>query len=148
MPRNTTIREKLVKIACDVSTRMRGVTNINVDDVLMMPANEFVLIDVRSPEERQVSILPGSVTPEEFENAADQFAEKTAIAYCTAGYRSATYAQQQKSAGRTVLNLEGGILAWCQREQSLTTIEGVETFDVHVYSKSWNLVERPYHGVW
>lgn len=142
------IKAKLVQIACDVSNQMRDVKEVDVEDLLQKPSPDCVMIDVRPEEERSVSIIPGAIRFEEFEESPDAFAGKQLVAYCTAGYRSGVYAQQMKAKGYEVVNLRGGILSWCQHEQPLSDNNGQHTHKVHVYGKMWNLVSAPYEGVW
>lgn len=141
------LRARLVRMACDISNQLRDVTDIDVDDVLEKGTNHFVFVDVRPSAERQVSMIPEAITAEQFESleVADG---KTVVAYCTAGYRSGVYARLQNKQGHSVVNLRGGILAWCDRMQSLQTDKGESTNKVHVYAKMWNLVSPPYEGVW
>lgn len=150
------LRARLVQIACDISNQLRDVEEVRVEDVLARGVDQFVFVDVRPPAERDVSMIPGAVTAEEFARqqgpaAIDAHAEegnRTIVAYCTAGYRSGVFAREQNRQGRPVANLRGGLLSWCDQQQPLTTAEGQPTHRVHVYSRMWNLVSEPYEGVW
>lgn len=114
---------------------------------LMDRPEELVLIDVRSEEERAVSIIPGAITPEEFEAVADGFSDRSAVAYCTVGVRSSRYAQEMARQGIRVLNLRGSLLAWTYHEGPLEK-DGEPTDSVHVYGPSWDLASRTYHSTW
>ena len=143
------LRARLVQMACDISNQLRDVAEIDMEQILQQGTEHYLFVDVRPAAERDVSMIPGAITADEF--AARQAAadERPIVAYCTAGYRSGVFAQQQrKQSDRRVLNLRGGILSWCDHQQPLTTASGEPTHRVHVYAKMWNLVSEPYEGVW
>ena len=166
------LRARLVQMACDISNQLRDVAEVSVEDVLARGVDQFVFVDVRPHAERDVSMIPGAVTAEEFarqqmaaaassHRASDEAADagpgddahareekRTIVAYCTAGYRSGVFAREQNRQGQPVVNLRGGLLSWCDQQQPLTTADGQPTRRVHVYSRMWNLVSEPYEGVW
>ena len=49
------------------------VKEISVHDLVRQESPDFVLVDIRSPEERAVSSIPGSITRAEFEGDPDWF---------------------------------------------------------------------------
>ena len=106
-----------------------------------------LLIDVREPKETTVSRIPGAVTREEFEAAAESYRDRTVVTYCTIGYRSGLYADELRQRGFDVLNLEGSILAWTHAGLPLAGETG-ETKAVHVYGSRWNLAAEGYEAVW
>ena len=112
-----------------------------------LPANDTVLVDVRSPAERAVSTLPGAMTPEEFEDQLDDLGDCTVVAYCTVGARSSTYARRMGRKGVLVLNLEGSLLAWTHAGGELTDGSS-PTKRLHVFGPRWNLAADGYEGVW
>ena len=112
-----------------------------------LPANDTVLVDVRSPAERAVSTLPGAMTPEEFEDQLDDLGDCTVVAYCTVGARSSTYARRMGRKGVPVLNLEGSLLAWTHAGGELTDGSS-PTKRLHVFGPRWNLAADGYEGVW
>jgi rhodanese-related sulfurtransferase len=73
---------------------------------------EVVLVDVRSPQEQYVAMIPGAISVAEFERDRQKYSGFAIIPYCTVGYRSGLYAQKLQQQGWQVFNLEGGILAW------------------------------------
>ena len=93
----------------------------------------FVIVDVRSKAETDVSMIPGALTKPEFENSIDQQKGKTVIVYCTVGVRSNSYAVALNQKGWNALNYKGSILDWCQNNLPLT-LNGKETNQVHTYS--------------
>lgn len=106
-----------------------------------------VLIDVRPPAEREVSMIPGAVSVEEFERDLSQYSNKVLIAYCTLGARSGRYADDKRREGIEIFNLRGSILAWIHAGGTLTNRDGVTT-NVHVYGSKWNLAPGGYKAVW
>lgn len=112
-----------------------------------LPANDTVLVDVRSPAERAVSTLPGAITREEFEGQLDELGDCTVVAYCTVGARSSRYARRMGKEGVPVLNLEGSLLAWTHAGGELTDGSS-PTKRLHVFGPRWNLAADGYEGVW
>ena len=109
--------------------------------------SELVLVDVRKPEEQAVSMIPGAITQQEFEERGESLRGKRVITYCTAGYRSGFYARKLQKKGWQVLNLEGSLLAWTHAGGPLVDSEG-PTKRVHVYSADWSLEAEDYDPVW
>lgn len=112
-----------------------------------LPANDTVLVDVRSPAERAVSTLPGAITPDELEDRLDDLGDCTVVAYCTVGARSSRYARRMSRRGVPVLNLEGSLLAWTHAGGELTDGSS-PTKRLHVFGPRWNLAADGYEGVW
>ncbi len=77
---------------------------------------EFILLDVRQPEEYRSGHLPGAVfmpLPDLIEKAGELDSSKSVLAYCRSGSRSRAAAAFLLSEGFSkVYSLEGGILAW------------------------------------
>jgi len=148
---NRTNADKLVALEEMVEeTRQEfpEVDGLGVDEVRRLyEAGEALFIDVRTAAERAVSTLPGAITPEEFERNSELYADRTPIAYCTIGYRSAELARRLSTDGRRVFNFEGSIVAWTHAEGTLEGPEG-PTRRVHVYGDRWNLVADGYEAVW
>lgn len=107
---------------------------------------EAVFIDVRTPEEQMVSMLPAAVTEEDVENTPSLLQGKTAVAYCTVGYRSGLYAADKRREGIRVLNAQGGILAWVLSGGKVYHA-GSATRRVHVYGEKWNYLPDGYEPV-
>ena len=159
MGHKSSFKERLVRVACDVSNRLRNVEEIDAADVQKNP-ERYVLIDVRPDEERSVSMISGAVTSDQFESSPDTGQGRIPVVYCTAGYRSGVYAQQanrksnltdatdDSAESRQILNLRGGILSWCQQGLPLQTPDGQPTQRVHIHGKAWNLLPEGYEAVW
>lgn len=100
-----------------------------------------VLLDVRTPEEWNVSHLPGArrVDPNaSVETAADGLSKETPIVtYCAVGYRSGEMADRLRAAGfANVHNLEGSIFQWANEHRPL--VHGDERVStVHPYNTFW-----------
>ena len=108
---------------------------------------KFLIVDVRPARERNISIIPGAISQEEFEQQRDLYQEKPIVVYCTIGYRSGKYAKELYQQGFQVKNLVGGLLAWSHIQGELVNNNGV-TSQVHVYKKKFQLVADGYQAVW
>jgi rhodanese-related sulfurtransferase len=100
-----------------------------------------VLLDVRTPEEWNVSHLAGAhrVDPKaSAESAAAGLAKETPIVtYCAVGYRSGELTQRLRAAGFTnVRNLEGSIFQWANEHRPLVH-EDERVSRVHPYNSFW-----------
>jgi rhodanese-related sulfurtransferase len=100
-----------------------------------------VLLDVRTPDEWNVSHLPGArrVDPNaSVESVAAGLPKDTPIVtYCAVGYRSGEMADRLRAAGfSNVRNLEGSIFQWANEHRPL--VRGDERArTVHPYSAFW-----------
>ena len=100
-----------------------------------------VLLDVRTPEEWNVSHLPGArrVEPNaSAESVGGGLSKETPIVtYCAVGYRSGEMAERLRAAGfANVRNLEGSIFQWANEHRPLVhDDERVST--VHPYNTFW-----------
>lgn len=112
---------------------------------------QAVVVDCRTPEEAAVSMIPGSLTQEEFEARRGDMAGKTVVCYCTVGYRSSSLAAKLRGQGLEAKNLEGGIVRWAQKRYPLVARDSegkeVDTKRVHVYAKPWALQPEDYEAV-
>ena len=100
-----------------------------------------MLLDVRTPEEWNVSHLPGArrVDPNaSAESVAAGLRKDTPIVtYCAVGYRSGQTADRLRSAGFTnVRNLEGSIFQWVNEHRPLVR-EQERVSQVHPYNTFW-----------
>ena len=114
-----------------------------------LPSGDFVLVDVRTKNERGVSTLPGAISEDDFRKRLAELAVagRTVVAYCTIGARSSAYARRMGKRGVEVLNLEGSVLAWTHAGGEFTTASGT-TRRVHVYGRRWNVAADGYETVW
>ncbi|MCB9664606.1 MAG: rhodanese-like domain-containing protein [Alphaproteobacteria bacterium] len=113
----------------------------------LLADGRVLLVDVREPQEREVSTLPGAVTPDELAAHPEEAEGKVVVAYCTIGYRSGQWAKEQREKGLDVRNLAGSVLAWTHAGGPLVH-DGEPTRKVHVYGATWNLARSDYEAVW
>ena len=143
--------EKLSRVEEMVSVlekRFPDVETITVDEVgRLLEKDSVVLVDVREAKEQKVSMIPGAISVEEFEDDEDRYEELTVVAYCTIGHRSSEYAQQLTQRGRRVLNLRGSILAWAHAGGPLV-LNSEATRTLHVYGSNWDLAPNRFETVW
>lgn len=123
------------------------VESISVKQLQQRQHKQLVLVDVRSPEEIEVSFIPGAITKKKFEENLDRYRNATVVVYCTIGYRSGKYARQLRQQGIEALNLEGSLLAWSHAGGKLVDEKGA-TKQVHVYGRQWQLTAEGYEPVW
>jgi rhodanese-related sulfurtransferase len=94
--------------------------------------SKFVLVDVRSAEEIAVSVIPGSITKQQFEKEKGKYKGKLVVPYCLSGGRSATFANQLTQQGFEVRNYKGSIVDWVTAEYPLVTEKGEPTKKVFI----------------
>jgi len=106
-----------------------------------------ILLDVRAPQEYEVSHLPGARLATDRDGALKALAgaakDDDIVVYCSVGYRSASLARELAKAGYThVRNLEGSIFEWANTGHPV--VHGDEpTKLVHPYDANWGrLLER------
>lgn len=104
-----------------------------------VPESDFVLVDVRTDKEVNVSVIPGAITKAMYEKNAIKYRGKLVIPYCTVGGRSGAYAKQLAGKGVKVKNYEGSILKWVDAGLPLVTLEGEPTHRVHTYSDRYKI---------
>lgn len=127
---------------------LRGVPEISAAELSRRQREtRLAIVDVRTPQEQAVSMIPGAITQAEFERRKHEFRDAPVVAYCTLGYRSGKYAAKLRAEGFDALNLRGAILAWTHAGEPLVDAQGA-TRRVHVYGRKWNLVASGYEGVW
>ena len=126
--------------------QVKGITAAELQQ-LQRQGQPVVLVDVRSPEEREVSFIPEAISVVEFERNLKQYQNSTVVAYCTIGYRSGKYAQKLQRQGIKVLNLEGSLLAWSHAQGKLINSQGM-TNKVHVFAPQWRFAAEDYEPVW
>jgi rhodanese-related sulfurtransferase len=103
-----------------------------------------VILDTRSPEEYQVSHIPGAkfVDYDEFSEEAvtGMDPERPVVVYCTVGYRSERIGEELKELGfKYVFNLYGGIFEWVNQGHTVVDANGKTTSRVHAYSEKWSV---------
>ena len=125
----------------------RGQPEISVAEWLARPQGRpAVLVDVREPHERRVSMLPGAITKQDFERNSARYRSWLVVPYCTIGLRSGLYTRELRSRGFEVRNLAGSALAWAHAGLPFEA-GGKATRLVHVFNADWNLLPRGYEPV-
>jgi len=124
-----------------------GQPEISVAEWVARPRGRpAVLVDVREPQERQVSMLPGAISRQDFERNRARYRSWVVVPYCTIGLRSGLYTRELRRRGFAARNLAGGVLAWAHAGLPFEA-EGQATRRVHVHSADWNLLPRGYEPV-
>lgn len=102
-----------------------------------------VFLDVRTPAERAVSVIPGALS-----EVADVPAGSRVVVYCTVGLRSGLAARALRAQGIDAYNLRGGVLAWLAAGGTVVDPAGVAVRRVHVYGRRWDLVPADVEAIW
>jgi len=124
-----------------------GQPEISVAEWVARPRGRpAVLVDVREPRERQVSMLPGAISSQDFERDSARYRSWLVVPYCTIGLRSGLYTRKLRGQGFEARNLAGSALAWAHAGLPFETA-GKPTTRVHVFSSAWNLLPRGYEPV-
>ena len=113
----------------------------------LMKDQKVVFIDVRRPNEQEISMLPGAITHITYLENRDKYNDYLKISYCTIGYRSGRFAQRMHQIGTAVYNLHGGMLGWLHDGGKVYDKSG-QSFRIHVYGRPWKLAPEGYQEVW
>jgi rhodanese-related sulfurtransferase len=119
---------------------------LHVDEYLSRRSEQWLIIDVRNQEEREVSMLPGAISFEDFLMRQDGHQRRPLLLYCTIGCRSGSCVEDLLEDGFEAYNLWGGVLAWAHHGQVFINPEGEETVRVHVFAPKWNVLPAGYCG--
>ncbi len=144
-------QDKRVKIEAlyeRVRASFAGIPELTVDELRALQAQENVqLVDVRTPDEQVVSMIPGAITAREFDDNRKSYDGVIVVTYCTIGARSGKFAGQLVAEGLKVFNLKGAILAWTHSGGELVDTDGL-TKRVHVHDRKLALTADGYEPVW
>jgi rhodanese-related sulfurtransferase len=142
-------RDKVEKMYYEYKTEaFQDVDDLTVDKLrARLRDGGVVILDVREKKEREVSMIPGAISEEEFKKKKRQYKDSTVVVYCTIGYRSGVYAQELTRKGYTAYNLVGGVLAWAHAGGQFVH-DGSPTMKIHVYGKEWDLAPLEYESTW
>lgn len=142
-------REKMEDLAQKLEQRHPDLEHLRPREVEEgLESGDLVLVDVRSPEERAVSRIPGAVDPKDVQDRPEDFAGRQLVAYCTIGGRSSQWALARRQEGLDAANLRGSILAWTHAGLPLEDPNGEPTKRVHVAGEKWSLQADGYDPVW
>lgn len=106
-----------------------------------------LLLDIRAPEEFQISHLQDARLATELADAlthlADAPPDTPIVAYCSVGFRSSDLAKRLQEKGFTrVYNLEGSIFQWANEGRPIYQ-KGEETDKVHPFGGLWKQLLKP-----
>ncbi|MHC4948210.1 MAG: rhodanese-like domain-containing protein [Planctomycetota bacterium] len=149
MPADNAARRRNIDTLYDKVRRgFAGINEVSVDELpALRRERDVILVDVRTPEEQAVSMIPGAITARAFEANEAEHAGRTVVAYCTIGGRSGRYTQELAARGWDAYNLKGAILAWTHADGPLEDAGG-PTRRVHVHGKKFDQVAEGYEPVW
>lgn len=107
-----------------------------------------ILVDVRTPEERAVSLIPEAISEDSLQLLPESALSGTPIiVYCTIGIRSGYATREMRKKGLKAFNLVGGILSWAA-EGRLFQMGPIRGKRVHIYSREWNFLVPGYEAVY
>jgi rhodanese-related sulfurtransferase len=106
-----------------------------------------LFVDIRDDEEQQVSMLPGALTQDQYEQNPGAAKDKTLVVYCTISYRSGKFAEDLMEKGVKVLNLQGGILGWVHAGGPVFS-KGKQVDTIHVYGSKWDLAPEKVNTIY
>jgi rhodanese-related sulfurtransferase len=128
-------------------TKARQVT---VDELQarLAKGEKIVILDVREPQENEVSALPGArlVLPKEVRTVPldDIPADATIVTYCTAGLRSGLAAViLEGRLGRPIYTLSGGIIDWYNHGLPVVDPAGRPVNHVDAVMEPWTSYVHP-----
>jgi len=127
--------------------RLADLSRLLYPDTPSLTADEFVeasqrrgwsLVDVRSPWEQSISVLPAALSKEAYEASDAAQASTPVLVYCMSGFRSASYVRTLRARGIEAYSLAGGLLAWTVAGNTVVTRDGQPTCQI----AAWGGVER------
>jgi len=107
--------------------------------------NMPVLIDVREPDEYQVSHLPAALNLMAETDIARLYPDRNTeiVVYCSVGYRSAAVAAKLDALGYTnVRNLRHSLFEWANKTYPMVNAEGA-TDKAHPFNRIWGSLLQP-----
>ena len=111
-------------------------------DSLNVALDKYIILDVRSEEEYNVSHIEGAQfinydTYKDYDFTL--YDNETPIAlYCSVGWRSQEVTEYMRQLNfNNVHNVYGGIFEWSNKALPLNSMKGEDTDSVHVFSKKW-----------
>ena len=124
----------------------RGIEDISPEEILLDSNDNYVFVDIREENEKNISIIPGAISFDNFEKDVEDYLDKKIIAYCTIGNRSGQYVKVLDNKNIDAYNLIGGILLWVHDGGEVVSPAGNITKKVHVSRPRWNLLPKGYTG--
>lgn len=124
----------------------QSIPYISVEELRMLQMNDTVVIlDARELNEFLVSHISSSknIGFNNFSSEEKQLQELSKntplVVYCSVGIRSEQIGEKLKKSGFTnVRNLYGGIFEWKNKKYPVIDSTGIETENIHTFSKMWS----------
>ena len=138
-PSDAEKHQRVTAMYADYRKDFPGIKEIDAEAAIELLSDpDVVFVDVRSPKEQAVSMIPGAITDTQFMDQLDHYRGKRVIAYCTISYRSGKLAAKLQKKGISVTNLKEGLLGWVHAGGPLVqNNQPVQT--LHVYGRKWDL---------
>ncbi|WP_395625619.1 rhodanese-like domain-containing protein [Daejeonella sp.] len=135
------IKNQEYKIMLD-SLYEHNVPLLSVEELKKLNKQSIYLLDTREEEEFNVSHIKNARNAGYFwfdmRKMYDIPLNAKIILYCSVGYRSEKIAHKLLDAGyKNVFNLHGGIFEWINQGNPVYNNNGVQTSEIHTYSKDW-----------
>ena len=105
---------------------------ITVEEMLRLPAEDYMLVDMRNEEAREYGVIPGAapISQEELESNPPETEGKKLILYCARGQFSLDAAEALREKGVDAYSLRGGYIEWLrdqmERQQADELCQRVE----------------------
>ncbi len=137
------------KVYQQARSQFPGVPEIAAKDVLARQeaGENLVLVDVRTPEEREVSMIAGAITADQFEADPTIADGATVVCYCTIGGRSGMYTKNLCERGIKAVNMPGAVLAWSHAGGKFVNADG-PTKKINTHAPKFDLVAEGFEAVW
>ncbi len=120
----------------------RNIPQVSVEEFIQLNKNDLFVLDIREEEEYVVSHLKNARHAGYFwfdmRKVYDIPEKAQVVLYCSIGIRSEKIAQKLITAGyKNVYILYGGIFEWVNSGQPVYKSNGVQTSEIHTYTKKW-----------
>ena len=136
------IKNQEFKLMLD-SLYEHSVPLISVEDLIKLNKNEVYILDTREEEEFNVSHLKNARNVGYFwfdmRKIYDIPISATIVLYCSVGMRSEKIGKKLLEAGyKNVYNLYGSLFEWVNQGKPVYKKNGVQTSEIHTYTKFWS----------
>ena len=167
--------EEALKL-CDSYTSKFNITSISLSllrSLQTCKTNHVLLVDVRTEEERNVSMIKGAINETQFEAMqlkknvhSDDEIKYIVVPYCTIGHRSGIFATQlieSKGWDKDLVFNGQGVVPWSYESLDLEVplehhtmvkdndndlnapiIKTTSTFNLHVFGSRWDIADPKY----
>lgn len=147
-PEEAQNKAKIVKSMGEtVAKQFSDISHITIEELGSLDSASYIIVDIRSQPEIEVSYIPNSLTQKKFEQELPNLNGKKIIVYSTLGPRSSKYVRLLREKKIDAYNLKEGILGWAHRKLPLLS-KGKETKRVHIYTDAYSFTPVGYEGVY